>query len=97
MWILPLCSDFIDIGANVTSSLEREQVSYNNNLYVCMHVLKEIHIFFWHVTFAPTFVQYILKVTALPQFAESAAALLGDTLSNPIFETWEITEFKVSV
>jgi len=54
--------DFIDIGANVTSSLEREQ--------------------------------YILKVTALPQFAESAAALLGDTLSNPVFETWEITEFK---
>ena len=62
-----------------------------------MHVLNGIHIFFvWHVTSVPTFVQYILKVTTLPQFAESATALLGDTLSNPIFETWEIAEFKVS-
>merc|ERR1712048_533051 len=32
--------------------------------------------------------------TALNQFAEPITALIGDTLSNPVFETWEIAEFK---
>ena len=37
----------------------------------------------------------MLKVNALKQFAEPITALIGDTLSNPVFETWEIAEFKV--